>query len=86
MYEFLFADDFLKSLKQLDGAQQKAIKEKLNFLSQQENPLLYAKKLKGLNGILRFRVGSYRIIFKVEKNQIILLIIGHRSEIYKRLK
>jgi mRNA interferase RelE/StbE len=35
-------------------------------------------------GSYRFRVGDYRIIFDIEGQDIVVLRIGHRRELYKR--
>ena len=50
-----------------------------------ENPRLFAVKLmdKAL-GQYRYRIGDYRIIFDIENENIIILRIGHRREIYRR--
>ncbi|PIU83448.1 MAG: hypothetical protein COS68_03990 [Elusimicrobia bacterium CG06_land_8_20_14_3_00_38_11] len=34
-------------------------------------------------GMYRFRVGDYRVIFDVDKNNIVILRIGHRKKIYR---
>lgn len=85
MFEFLVTDDFKKSLDELDKSVQERVKEKLNFLSQQENPLIFAKKLKGHKNIFRFRAGDFRIIFQISNKKIVLLFIKHRKEVYKGL-
>lgn len=85
MFEFLFDPQFLKSIKKLDEAIQVEIRQKLQFLSEQENPLLLAKKLKGYRGIFRFRAGDYRIAFRLSKRKIILLLVKHRKHIYEGL-
>ena len=43
------------------------------------------KKLKGFPNTYRLRVGDYRIIYKIlwEKNEIWILRIAHRREVYK---
>ena len=44
----------------------------------------YAIKLSNKNiGSYRFRIGDYRIIFDIDGNDIVILKIGHRREIYK---
>ena len=44
------------------------------------------KKLQGYDGLLRLRVGDYRIIYTVDNGKIIVYVIdaGNRGEIYKR--
>ncbi|HFI0451425.1 TPA: type II toxin-antitoxin system RelE/ParE family toxin [Streptococcus suis] len=41
-----------------------------------------------LAGYVRFRVGNYRIIAAVDEGELVLLNlhVGHRSEIFKKLK
>ncbi|HMT07455.1 MAG TPA: type II toxin-antitoxin system RelE/ParE family toxin [Pyrinomonadaceae bacterium] len=48
--------------------------------------LLRIKKLKGTEDAFRIRVGEYRLIYKVEADQLIVLVIktGHRSEVYRK--
>lgn len=51
----------------------------------EEDPLKYAEKLIDSElGNYRFRVGDYRIIFDLEKDEIVVLRVGHRREIYKK--
>jgi mRNA interferase RelE/StbE len=40
---------------------------------------------KDLKGYRKMRVGDYRIIYRIEKNGIIILIIGHRKKVYSRV-
>ena len=44
------------------------------------------KRLKGHKNLLRLRVGSYRIIYKVDNGLLIVYVIdaGNRGEIYNR--
>jgi mRNA interferase RelE/StbE len=53
------------------------------------DPYVFAVKLSGNDQDLwRFRVGDYRIICKVEKHKLIIMAvaIGHRKEIYKKIR
>lgn len=83
MFEFLYSEDFLKCLKELPKEAQIQVKEKLRFLVKQENPLFYAKKLKGIDDVHRFRAGNYRIIFEFSGGKIILVLVKHRKDIYR---
>ncbi len=50
-----------------------------------EEPLRFAEKLSDpILGEYRFRIGDYRVIFDIEGNEIVVLRVGHRREIYKR--
>jgi len=43
-------------------------------------------QLKGdLTGLRRIRIGQYRIIYEIQKDELIILVvrIGHRKEIYR---
>jgi len=50
-----------------------------------EDPLRFAEKLSDpILGEYRFRIGDYRIIFDIEADEIVVLRVGHRREIYQR--
>ena len=49
------------------------------------DPEKYGLPLKrGLQGYRKLRVGDYRIIFQVKEQNIIVLKIGHRKDVYKK--
>jgi mRNA interferase RelE/StbE len=82
MYKVFFTDRAKKDLFQLHTDTAKHIKQRLHFFA--DEPLNYAKKLKDTTlGSFRFRVGDHRIIFDLVENNIIILRIGHRKDIYK---
>lgn len=59
----------------------KVIEEKLMV-----DPLKFGLPLRrNLSGFFKLRVGDYRIIYKIEKKEVIVLVIsvGHRREVYK---
>ncbi|MCJ7580213.1 MAG: type II toxin-antitoxin system RelE/ParE family toxin [Candidatus Aminicenantes bacterium] len=86
MYKLKFLGKALEDLEKINTAQQKIIKEKLLILA--KNPEVLKNNIKKLSGtkenFYRLRVGSYRVIFKKEKEQLLIIIIriGHRKEIY----
>lgn len=56
-----------------------AIEEKLS-----NQPEVFGKPLRtSLRGYRKLRVGDYRIIFRIEEQTIKILIIAHRSLVYK---
>jgi Cytotoxic translational repressor of toxin-antitoxin stability system len=49
-----------------------------------KDPLSYARRMVDPSlGSYRFRVGDYRVIFDLEGDEIIVLRVGHRKEIYR---
>jgi len=81
-FEFTITEAFVESLHKLDKNIQLHIKKKLKTLLEYEKPLYFAKKLKGKKNIFRFRAGVYRIVFRLEGKEIILLLVKHRKDIY----
>ena len=74
-------DDIPKLSHEWKDIIRRAIENRL--LSQ---PDLYGKPLRrSLKGYRKFRVGDWRIIFKIEKNIVKILIIAHRSVVYKAI-
>lgn len=62
-----------------DGIQ-KAIEQRLVV-----NPAAYGLPLKwGLKGYRKLRIGDYKIIYSVVKDEIRILAIGHRKDIYEK--
>ena len=60
---------------------QKAIETKLMI-----DPIKFGLPLKrNLKGLMKLRVGQYRIIYSIQKNTITVFVIkiGHRKEVYK---
>lgn len=86
IYQFQFSGNAERNFSFLDKTIQKRIVKKLDFFEQSENPLFYAKKLKGFDNKFSFRIGDYRIIFMLKDQKVLtvllILKIGHRREVY----
>ena len=75
-----------KALKTIPKKDQKRIAKKIEDLADQlPNPA--KTKMKGDNPFHRVRVGDYRIIYEIQDEVLLILIlrIGHRKEVYRRL-
>ncbi|MDD5132885.1 MAG: type II toxin-antitoxin system RelE/ParE family toxin [Candidatus Nanoarchaeia archaeon] len=72
----------LDELNKLENLTAHRILKKVDELI--ENP--YEQDIKKLkdSGNFRLRVGDYRIIFNIEKENIFILKVGHRKNIYDR--
>ena len=70
-----------KELERLDKPTKHRIKEKLKEL--QNNPEKVGKRLKP-SDFWSLRVGDYRAIYEIDINrkQVVVLFIGHRSKVY----
>jgi len=82
MYDIILTNRAVTDIYKLDPSIKRRIGKKLRQYA--ADPYYYATKLNREElGSFRFRVGDYRIIFDVDGNNIIILRVGHRSEIYK---
>jgi mRNA interferase RelE/StbE len=89
VYKIRFLGRALDDLSRIDRPHQRIIKEKLIILA--ENPEALKNNIKRLSGdiedLYRLRVGRFRIVFKKNKTDLLILIvrIGHRKDVYQSL-
>jgi len=81
-YEVLFSDLALKQLRKLDREMRQRIITTIERI--RIRPDTYIRKLVGDEGY-RLRVGNYRVILDIDKEQLVILIlrIGHRRNVYE---
>jgi mRNA interferase RelE/StbE len=86
MIKYDFTRTAEREFFQLSPAVQKRIIKKLEFYLSQADPLSFAKHIATpiSTATYRFRIGDYRLIFDREVQGILILRVGHRSEIYRR--
>ena len=84
----IFDRSFSKSIDKLDDSH---VKEKLkNLIESMEkaksiSELTAIKPMKGHTGFYRIRIGDYRVGFELMNNdEILLILVAHRKDIYKR--
>ena len=76
----------MKSMKRLPKRELRRIKKKIDDLA--ENlPDPATTKMKGNNTFHRIRAGDYRIVYEIHEGRLVILVVkvGHRKNIYKRL-
>lgn len=87
-YKIEITRKIAKKLLRLPKKDQKKIIEKIDLLTVNPMPNGY-KKLSGQTNpaLYRIRVGDYRIIYAIEEDRLIILIVelGHRKDIYNCL-
>ena len=83
-YHLAYTNRAEKDIRRLEPAVKKRIGNTL--LRYEHDPLRYAEKLSDPRlGNYRFRIGDYRVIFDIEGNDIVVLRVGHRKDIYRKL-
>ncbi|WP_373712302.1 type II toxin-antitoxin system RelE/ParE family toxin [Streptococcus sp.] len=89
-YRVEYAPSFFADMDKLDKGVSRKIANWIDkHLVDVDFPRSPGKYLTGnLSGYVRFRVGNYRIIAAVDDGELVLLNlhVGHRSDIYKKLK
>lgn len=85
-YEIKFLKDALKSLQKQDAVTRNRILDHLKILSEDpRHPELDIKRMQGIENRFRLRVGSYRVVYFIIDNELIIIVvkIGSRGDIYK---
>ena len=75
-----------RSIRDID-ALGTSVKQRIGktLLRYESDPLQHAESLKQSElGSYRFRIGDYRVVFDIEGDEIVILRVGHRREIYRR--
>jgi mRNA interferase RelE/StbE len=85
-YTIQYKSSVKKELKKLNQSDRKSIVDKIEKLKKDPKPQGSAK-LKGSTDLYRIRQGDYRVIYRIQNNVLVVLIIriGHRRDIYKSL-
>lgn len=88
MYELRYINKALKDLKNIDKSHQKFLTQNIrefveNFSSDSEKQLMQSGKIKKLQGVseelYRLKLRSYRVIYKKEKDKLIILVLSLKS-------
>ena len=88
-YRVELTNKAFKQLKALDPKTRALIAAAIDSLDGCDNPraLPSAKKLQGVQDGWRWRVGTYRILGRIDDNRIVIELfrIGHRRDVYRNL-
>lgn len=91
-YKLVYTKLSQKDLDKLDPLLVRRILKKLNEFCKRTDPLKFAKKLTGfIIDTYRFRVGDYRVVFRLDpqNQQLVILVVlrvRHRKEVYRNLE
>ncbi len=81
-YRILYTEEAARRIGKLDKAVKERVGKAIKKLSEQPE---LGKRLTGLlSDRWSYRVGDWRILYKVKKNEVVILIltVGHRREVY----
>lgn len=84
IYSVRIKQSAARELRELSASDRARVAKAIDQLA--ENPY-FGSGLKGdLQGLRRLRVGVYRILYEVHKNEIVVLVvrIGRRNIVYRR--
>lgn len=85
-YRVEFKRSAAKALKKVPKPDRRRIRNQIDTLMESV-PDPEVTKMKGNNPFHRIRVGDYRIVYEIdeEKSVILVLKIGHRKEVYRHI-
>ncbi|HZG40987.1 MAG TPA: type II toxin-antitoxin system RelE/ParE family toxin [Nodosilinea sp.] len=83
-YRIEFTKPAAKQFKALQLQEQQRLKPKIDALSNEPRPSGVVK-LSGEENLYRIRVGNYRIIYSLEDDQLLILVVkvGPRQDVYR---
>lgn len=82
-YRIEFSKRVRKDFRKIPERDANKILKEIQLLS--EDPLpIHSKKLKG-EELFRIRIGSYRVIYSIKDNKMIIAVVkvGHRMDVYR---
>jgi len=71
-----------KQLKKLSKVEQVVVARKIRSLKESQS----GSKLSGYTSIYRIRVGKIRVVYRQTKQEIYIILIHHRKDVYRLLK
>ncbi len=85
-YKVFFTREAKRNVEKMDPSIKRIIKKAIESLA--VNPAKGKPLAYDLAGLHSLRTSDYRIIYRVREKQLIIIVIavGHRKEIYKKLK
>ncbi len=86
MYRIRILDPAARELAQLDRAVGRRVVRRVHWLAENLDDLKPEALTGDLVGFYKLRVGDYRVVYEIlhAKQMIVIHLIGHRSEVYRR--
>lgn len=86
MVRIIYKREATKALEKIDSKTRSKIITKIGQLAETPYPK-GCKKIKGYDdeNLCRIKHGNYRVIYKVQKINIVIITLGNRDNIYQKL-
>ena len=83
-YSITYKPSAAKAFRKVHPNERQRIKEAIEGLAANPRPHGYIQ-LSGGQGECRIRVGEYRVVYEIEDDELVILVlrIGHRSDVYR---
>lgn len=83
-YEIRYVPSAAKAIRKLDKATARRLINAIGELARDPRPP-GCIQLKGGNGELRIRVGNHRVVYDVQDDELLVLVVqvSHRREVYR---
>lgn len=83
MYILKYHSSVADDIKALGASDKKRIKNAIET-KLVEAPVQFGKPLQySLRGLRSLRVGDHRVVFQISENEVLIILIAHRSVVYK---
>jgi mRNA interferase RelE/StbE len=84
-YEIIITKSIQKQLDNLPNNIQERVYDKISQLAEEPRPDGVVK-LKGYDNEYRIRIGDYRLVYEIQDEQLIVLLVqcNHRRDVYKK--
>lgn len=83
-FDVTYKKAVIKDLKNLDKAEAKRIVDRLEAELRKDPDA--GEPLKGkFDGLARLRIGDYRVVYTKTKSGVLILLIAHRKDVYRKL-
>jgi mRNA interferase RelE/StbE len=85
VHSLIYKKPAVQAIKKLSPQIRKRLKVKLEWFAKQDDLLAFAKPLtKPADAQYRFRIGSYRVLFDMDGDDVIVLYVQHRKDVYRK--
>lgn len=84
-WKIFFSEDAESDLSKLTNTVRQRVIEKLEWLASNFDLVTPTPLTGSFSGFYKLRVGDWRVIYEIdwEKNKIVVVIVKHRSDVYK---